>query len=90
MQAENLYAVTGFMKCALPVVGGQWLGKTSPRPTPTHLLAARAPVHEDGGRDHDAPHVLHGRSDGGNSETRTDERKRGLFTCESQRDTQTC
>ena len=29
--------------------------KTSPRPTPTHLLAARTPVHEDGGRDHDAP-----------------------------------
>ena len=41
--------------CTFRVVSGQWLGKTSPRPTPAHLLAARTPVHEDGGRDHDAP-----------------------------------
>ena len=57
MHAENLYAVTGFMKCDFPIVGEQRLGKTSPRPTPTHLLVARTLVHEDGGRDHDAPHA---------------------------------
>ena len=34
-------------------VGGQWVGKAPPQPKPTHLLAARTPVHEDGGRDHD-------------------------------------
>ena len=50
-------AVTGFVTCAFHIVGGQWLGKTSPRPTPTHILAARASVHEDFGRDHDALHV---------------------------------
>ena len=71
MRVEYLYATTGFVNRAFPDVGGQWLGKTSPRPTFTHLLAARAPAHEDGGRDHDAPHVLHERSDGGNSGTRT-------------------
>ena len=27
------------------------------QPKTTHLLAARTPVHEDGGRDHDAPVV---------------------------------
>ena len=27
------------------------------QPKPTHLLTARKPVHEDGGRDHDAPVV---------------------------------
>ena len=48
MRVENLYATTGFVSRAFHIVGGQWLGKTSPRPTPTHLLAARAPVHEDG------------------------------------------
>ena len=35
--------------------GGQWRGKTSPRPTPTHLLVARTPVYGDGGRNRDAP-----------------------------------
>ena len=43
---------------------GHWIGKTSPRPSPTHLLAARTPVHEDGARDRDAPLVVHERSDG--------------------------
>ena len=38
-------------------VGGQWVGKKPPQPKTTHLLAARKPVHEDGGRDHDAPVV---------------------------------
>ena len=28
--------------------------KAPPQPMPAHLLAARTPVHEDGGRDHDA------------------------------------
>ena len=37
-------------RCTFHIVGGQWLGKTLP-----HLLAARTPVHKDGGRDHDAP-----------------------------------
>ena len=41
--------------CTFHTVGGQWLGKTSPRPTPTHVLVARASVHENGGRNHDAP-----------------------------------
>ena len=31
--------------------------KTPQQPKPTHLLTARKPVHEDGGRDHDAPVV---------------------------------
>ena len=35
-------------------VGGQWVGKTPPRPTLTRLLAPRTPVHEGGGRDRDA------------------------------------
>ena len=48
MRVENLYATTGFVNRAFHIVGGQLLGKTSPRPTLTHLLAARAPVHEDG------------------------------------------
>ena len=39
------------------IVGGQWVGKTPPQPKPTHLLTARTPVHEDGGRDHYAPVV---------------------------------
>ena len=64
MRVENLYATTGFVNRAFQNVGGQWLGNTSPRPTLTHLLAARAPDHEDGDRDHDAPHVLHEQSDG--------------------------
>ena len=60
MRVENLYATTGFVSRAFfHIVGGQWLGKTSPRPTPTHLLVARASVHEDGGRNHDAPHLPH-------------------------------
>ena len=49
--------VTGFVRCGFHIVGGQRFGKTSPRPTPTHFLEARASVHEDGGRDHDALHV---------------------------------
>ena len=57
MQAENLYAVTCFVNRAFHIVGGQWIGKTSPQPTPTYFLAARASVHEDGGREHDAPLV---------------------------------
>ena len=36
------------------MVDGQWVGKTPPQSKPTHLLAARTPVREDGGRDHDA------------------------------------
>ena len=72
MRVEKLYATTGFVNRVFQNVGGQWLGKTSPRPTLTHLQAARAPDHEDGGRDHDAPPVLHERSDGKkNSGTRT-------------------
>ena len=39
------------------LVGGQWVGTMRPQPKPTHLLVARTPVHEDGGRDHDAPVV---------------------------------
>ena len=39
------------------IVGGQWVGQKPPQPKPTHLQAARTPVHEDGGRDHDAPVV---------------------------------
>ena len=35
-------------------VGGQWVGKTPPKLKPTHPQAARTPVHEDGGRHHDA------------------------------------
>ena len=31
--------------------------KKPQQPKPTHLLTARKPVHEDGGRDHDAPVV---------------------------------
>ena len=87
MRAENLYAVTGFANRAFLIVGGQWLGKTSLRLTPAHLLAARTPVHEDGGRDHGAPHEQHKRSDGGNSGTRTCGSSGGLVICESQRDT---
>ena len=63
MRTENLYAVTGFANRAFLIVGGQWLGKTSLRLTPVRLQAARTPVHEDGGRDHDAPHK---RSEGEN------------------------
>ena len=63
MRVENLYGTTGFVNRAFQNAGGQWLGKTSPRLTLTHLLAARAPDHEDDGHDHDAPHVLHERSD---------------------------
>ena len=65
---EPAHAKTVFANRAFHKVGGQWLGKTSLRPTPAHLLTARTPVHEDGGRERDAPHVLH---DGGNSGTRT-------------------
>ena len=36
---------------------GLWVSKAPLQPTPTHLLAARTPVHEDSGRDHDAPLV---------------------------------
>ena len=35
----------------------QWVGTKPPQPKTTHLLVARTPVHEDGGRDHDAPVV---------------------------------
>ena len=38
MRAENSYAATGFVNRTFPIVVGQWLGKTSPRLTPTHLL----------------------------------------------------
>ena len=38
MRAENSYAATGFVNRAFPIVVGQWLGRTSPRLTPTHLL----------------------------------------------------
>ena len=33
--------------------GAQWVCKTPPQPNPTHLLAARTHVHEDGRHDHD-------------------------------------
>ena len=39
------------------IVGVQWVGRKPPQPKTVHLLAARTPVHEDGGRDHDAPVV---------------------------------
>ena len=86
MRVQNLHATTGLVNCAFHIAGGQWLGNTSPRPTLTHLLAARAPDHEDGVCDHDA---LRERSDrkGG---TRTYKLQRSLLTCESQRDTLTC
>ena len=69
MRAEKLYAATGFVTRRLSYRWWTVVGKTSPRPTPTHLLAARTNVHEDGGRDDDAPHVLHEQSDEGNSGT---------------------
>ena len=87
---ENLCATTSFVNRALLNVGRHWLGKTSPRQTHTHLLTARTPVREDGGRDRDAPHVQHERCDGGNSGTRTSRRYRSLITCESQRHTWIC
>ena len=46
------------------IIGGQWVGKAPPRPSPTHLLAPQTRVHEDGARDRDAPLVVHERSDG--------------------------
>ena len=55
MNVLSLYAATGFVIRAFHSVGGQQLGSTPPRPTPTHLLSLRTPVHEDGGRDRDAP-----------------------------------
>ena len=60
MQAEDLHAVTGLVNCAFLFVGGQWFGKTSLRMTSAYFLAAKTPVHEDGGHDHDAPlaHVV--------------------------------
>ena len=44
-----------FVNRAFHTVGGQWLGFTSPRPTPKHFLAPRTPVHEDGARDRGSP-----------------------------------
>ena len=57
--------------CTSHLVGGQWAGKTPPRPTPTLLLEPRTPVDEDGVHDRDAAPVLHERGEGENSETWT-------------------
>ena len=55
MNVVSLYAATGCVIRAFHTVGGQWLGSTRPRPTPTRHLSPQTPVHEDGGRDRDAP-----------------------------------
>ena len=43
--------------CTFHIVGGQWVGKAPPRPTPTLLLEPRTPLHEDGVHDRDAYHT---------------------------------
>ena len=57
MRVVKLHTATGFVNRAFHIFGGQWVGQAPPRPTPTHLLAARANDLENGAHDRGAPLV---------------------------------